>query len=76
LLIANSINVFITNDKNLRYQQNLNKLPLIIIELNIKGNQYHIAEPAIIAINKYLLSNKFRQEQKKKGRVTFYIVWE
>lgn len=75
LIIDNRIDVFITNDKSLRYQQNVNKLPLTIIELNTKGNQYHITEPFVIAINKYLLSNKFRQAKKKTEAITFYIIW-
>lgn len=74
LAIKDKIEVFITNDKNLRYQQKLNELDLIIIELNTKGNQYFITEPAIIEINKFLLSNKFRQQLKKRKK-TFYIVW-
>lgn len=57
LIVKDRIEVFITNDKNLRYQQKLNKLDLIIIE-----------------INKFLLSNKFRQQLKKRKK-TFYIVW-
>lgn len=74
LIVKDKIEVFITNDKNLRYQQKLNKLDLIIIELNTKGNQYFTTEPAIIGINKFLLSNKFRQQLKKRKK-TFYIVW-
>lgn len=74
LLILNKINVFITNDKNLRYQQNTDKLGLIIIELNAKGNHYKITAPLIVEINKYLLSNKFRQKQRKKK--TFYLIWK
>lgn len=74
LLIKAHIEVFITNDKNLRYQQKLNELDLIIIELNTKGNQYFITEPAIIEINKFLLSNKFRQQLRKRKK-TLYIIW-
>lgn len=74
LLIRDRIEIFITNDKNLRYQQKLNELDLIIIELNTKGNQYSPTAPIIIQINKYLLSNKFSQ-QLKKGKKTFYIIW-
>lgn len=74
LIVKDRIEVFITNDKNLRYQQKLNKLDLIIIEINTKGNQYFITEPVIIEINKFLLSNKFRQQLKKRKK-TFYIVW-
>ncbi len=36
LMVKNGIDVFITNEKNLRYQQNINELPLIFIELNSK----------------------------------------
>ena len=74
LMIKNKINVFITNDKNLRYQQNTDKLDLIFIELNTIGNHYNITAPLIIEINKYLLSNKFRQEQKNKK--AFYLIWK
>ena len=56
LLIEDKIGIFITNDKNLRYQQKLNELDLIIIELNTKGNQYVLTAPVIIGINKYLYS--------------------
>lgn len=75
LIVKDKIDVFITNDKNLRYQQKLNKLDLIIIELNTKGNQYFITEPVIVKINKFLLSNKFGQQIKKRRR-TLYIVWD
>ena len=74
LIVKDKIEVFITNDKNLRFQQKINKLDLIIIELNTKGNQYFITEPVINEINKFLLSNKFRQQLKKRSK-TFYIVW-
>ena len=40
LIERDKIEIFLTNDKNLRYQQKLNKLDLIIIELNTKGNQF------------------------------------
>ncbi len=75
LMEKEKIGIFITNDKNLRYQQKLNQLSLIIIELNTKGNQYHLTAPMIIQINKYLLSNKFHQQLKKRKK-TFYIVWK
>lgn len=75
LIVKDRIEIFITNDKNLRYQQKLNKLDLIIIELNTKGNQYFITEPVIIEINKFLFSNKFHQQLKKRKK-TFYIVWD
>jgi hypothetical protein len=66
LMVKNGIDVFITNEKNLRYQQNINELPLIFIELNSKTNTYIITLPVIVQINKYLLSNKFRQQEKTK----------
>lgn len=75
LLTRDKIEVFITNDENLRYQQKLNRLDLIIIELNTKGNQYFITAPVIIQISKYLLSNKFRQQMKKRKK-TFYVIWD
>ena len=75
LLTKDNIDIFITNDKNLRHQQKLNELHVIIIELNTKGNQYYLSAPVIIQINKYLLSNKFRQQQKKRKK-TFYIIWD
>ena len=75
LMVKDKFDVFITNDKSIRYQQKLNKLDLIIIELNTKGNQYFITEPVIVKINKFLLSNKFRQQLKKRKK-TFYIVWD
>jgi hypothetical protein len=74
LIVKDGIEVFITNDKNLRYQQKLNKNDLIIIELNTKGNQYFKTDTAINEINIFLLSNKFRQQLKKRKK-TFYIVW-
>lgn len=75
LMIKDKIQIFITNDKNLRYQQKLNELDLVIIELNTKGNQYFLTAPIIIRINKFLLSNKFHQQLKKKSK-TLYIVWD
>ncbi len=39
------IDIFITNDKNLRYQQNIKNLRVTIIELNSKGNTYNITAP-------------------------------
>lgn len=75
LMVKDKFDVFITNDKSLRYQQKINKLDLIIIELNTKGNQYFITQPIIIQVNKFLLSNKFRQQLKKREK-TFYILWE
>ena len=74
LMEKEKIEIFITNDKNLRYQQKLNQLSLIIIELNTKGNQYDLTAPIIKQINKYLLSNKFRQRLKKRKKI-FYIIW-
>ncbi len=74
LIIKNRIDVFITNDKNLRYQQKLNALDLIIIELNTKGNQYAVTSPIIQQTDKHLLSNKFRQQLKKRKKI-FYIIW-
>lgn len=74
LLIKDKIQIFITNDKNLRYQQKLNELNLIIIEVNTRGNQYHLTAPVIIQINKFLLSNKFHQQLKKRKK-TIYIIW-
>ncbi len=74
-MVKNKIDIFITNDKDLRYQQKINQLDLIIIELNTKGNQYFITAPIIIQINKYLFSNKFHQQLKKRKK-TFYIIWD
>lgn len=75
LLIKDKIGIFITNDKNLRYQQKLNQIDLIIIELNAKGNQYYLTAPVIIQVNKYLFSNKFHLQQKNRKK-TFYIIWD
>ena len=75
LLIKDKIDIFITNDKNLRYQQKLNELDLIIIEVNTKGNQYDLTAPVIVEINKFLFSNKFRQQLKKRKK-TLYIIWQ
>ncbi len=51
-----------------------NPISLSIIELNSKGNTYNITAPLIIEINKYLLSNKFRQQRKNKS--AFYLIWK
>jgi hypothetical protein len=74
LIVNDKIQIFITNDKNLRYQQKLNELDLVIIEINTKGNQYYLTAPVIMQINKFILSNKFRQQLKKRTR-TIYIIW-
>ncbi len=74
LIIKDWTDVYITNYKNLKNQQKLNALDLISIELNTKGNQYAVTFPIIQQTDKHLLSNKFRQQLKKRKKI-FYIIW-
>lgn len=44
---AEQFDLFVTVDKNLRYQQNLEKLPLPVLELNAGGNRLKDLEPLV-----------------------------
>ena len=54
---SNSIDIFITMDKNLKNQHNLNKYPLKFIVLSAKNNKHQTVQPYITTI-KRLLGNK------------------
>src|SRR6266516_3064806 len=57
LMLAEKINVLITFDQNLPYQQNLQKLQLIVIVLIAEDNTYQTLKPFVPAILEKLSKN-------------------
>lgn len=55
---SNKIDVFITADKNLIYQQNLKDTKLLIIVLNAKDNRYATLKESISSIENAIIQNK------------------
>lgn len=47
LAIENGFDVFITTDKNLQYQQNIKKMPLAVIVLDVFLLKWSMIEPLI-----------------------------
>jgi len=41
---ASDFDVLITTDQNLRYQQNLSKLPISVLEINSQNTRMHILQ--------------------------------
>ena len=58
LMIKNKFHALITFDKNLRYQQNLDKYSIPIIVINAKDNTY-LTLSALVSKIKLILSGKF-----------------
>ncbi|GAB3502665.1 hypothetical protein GCM10027341_30790 [Spirosoma knui] len=54
LMLAESFDVLVTFDKNLRYQQNFAKYPIAVLVLNAFGNAFPFLEPLIPAMQKAL----------------------
>lgn len=57
LLVSDDFDVLITADKNLHYQQNLKKYPIIIIMLEAKFIRPDTLEPLMPSVLKILASN-------------------
>ena len=49
-----AFDVFVTMDKNLEYQQNLNNIDLAIIVLKAKNNAYGSVAPLMVEVNQIL----------------------
>ncbi len=47
----------ITSDKNLQYQQNLEKYKIEVVVLDVKDNRYETVLPLIERVEKALLEN-------------------
>ncbi|MFD2572464.1 DUF5615 family PIN-like protein [Spirosoma soli] len=54
LMLAESFDVLITFDKNMRYQQNFAKYPIAVLVLNASGNALPFLEPLIPAMQETL----------------------
>ena len=57
LATNNGFDVFITVDKNLKYQQNLTKSPLTIFVLYAKDNKRKTLKPLIAEVERHLTPN-------------------
>ena len=55
LMTMNGFQVFITMDKNLRYQQNVKKYSITIFVLNARNNKHQTIQPYIAKVAKLLL---------------------
>ncbi|MFN3490193.1 MAG: DUF5615 family PIN-like protein [Emticicia sp.] len=56
-MIQEQLQVLITSDKNLRFQQNLENLNICVIILMTKDNRYETVKDFVIHIEELLLSN-------------------
>jgi predicted nuclease of predicted toxin-antitoxin system len=54
LMLANSFDVLLTFDKNLRYQQNFQKYPISVFVLVAERNQYVLLAPLVDSIKQNL----------------------
>jgi predicted nuclease of predicted toxin-antitoxin system len=61
LAIKNNFDIFVTVDRNLKYQQNLKKFPICIILLKVINNQHKTIQPLIKKI-KDILKTDFKNE--------------
>ena len=59
--IKNNFDIFVTVDRNLKYQQNLKKFPICIILLKVINNQHKTIQPLIKKI-KDILKTDFKNE--------------
>ena len=57
LAAFNGFDIFITLDKNLKNQQDLNKVDLKFILLLVKNNKHQTIQPYIDKVKKFLQSN-------------------
>jgi len=57
LLQANDFQALITSDKNLQYQQNLDRYKIKLVVLNVKDNRYETLLPFVERVEKALLEN-------------------
>jgi hypothetical protein len=57
LLQDNGFQALITSDKNLQYQQNLEKYKIKVVVLDVKDNRYETVLPLIETVEKALLEN-------------------
>jgi predicted nuclease of predicted toxin-antitoxin system len=53
-MISEKFDIFITFDKQIRYQQNLEKYPLLVIVLRAKSNSYRSLKPLVPQIRNIL----------------------
>jgi len=60
-LAAPSFDVFITIDNNLRYQQNLKTIPLVIVILNAKDSKLETLRPLIPSVLSALETSQTEQ---------------
>jgi hypothetical protein len=72
LLAFNSgFTVFITNDKDLGFQQKLNRFKILFINVNQPSNRYEELLPVIFDIKKWLLKNNTEVIINKKNYLIF-----
>ena len=57
LLLSNKFDALVTIDKNLKYQQNIDKYGIIVIILNAKNNKLETLKPFALDIDKLKLEN-------------------
>jgi predicted nuclease of predicted toxin-antitoxin system len=57
LLQDNGFQALITSDKNLQYQQNLDRYKIKVVVLDVKDNRYETVLPFVERIEKALLEN-------------------
>jgi predicted nuclease of predicted toxin-antitoxin system len=57
LLQDNGFQALITSDKNLQYQQNLEKYKIKVVVLDVKDNRYETVLPLLETVEKALLEN-------------------
>ncbi len=61
LMVFNGFDFFITLDRNLRHQQNLDKFDITIILLISKDNKHQTLQPIIGNVKKLLISGAYRK---------------
>ena len=61
LAIKNNFDIFVTVDRNLKYQQNLKKFQICIFLLKVVNNKHQTIQPLIIKI-KDILKTNFKKE--------------
>lgn len=59
-LAALDFDAFITVDKNLRYQQNLSTLPIAVVVLHARSNEFQVLMPLLPKLEEALASLKPR----------------
>lgn len=61
LLTFNGFDIFITIDKNLQHQQNLEKFDISIILLLAKDNKHQTLQPFIEKVNKLIKDRQYKK---------------